>query len=551
LPNGSGRISDCSTRWRASAASTSVVAEAESVLYDGPRLAAPIPPISLPQLVRERARRHPDAVALVEASSGRALSYAELDQRIGRIAAGLAALGLRPGDLLLMFAPNSPEWPLMALGAMAAGGAVTGANPQYAGTDLAHQLADSGARFVCATPAGVDTVREAASQHGVELTIVVLGEAATGTVGIAQLLGCTDPEPIGPPDLDALAALPYSSGTTGAAKGVRLTHRTLVANVLQVDQMLPLPPGTVVLAFLPMFHIYGFAAITLCSLVGGAKVVTLPRFDPDAFLSAIETYRVTRVGVVPPVVQFLANHPMVEGRNLSSLDRVGSGAAPLGADVEDRVAARLGRPVTQGYGMTESSGVWATTPAGRGRRGSSGLLLPGTQARVIDIERGSDVPRGGSGELWLRGPQAFAGYHRQPEATAATITPDGWVRTGDIGHFDTDGYLFITDRLKELIKVKGFQVAPAELEALLFTHPDVADAAVIGRADERAGELPVAYVVPRAKALDTAALLDWVADRVVAYKRLADVVVCESIPKTAAGKILRRELRQRDARRCD
>lgn len=519
------------------------------VLYEGPALAAPLPPITLPQLVRERARRHPDAVALVDAASGRQLSYGDVDRRIGRVAAGLAALGFRPGDVLLMSAPNCPEWPLMALGAMAAGGAVTGANPQYAAADLAHQLADSGARFVCTTPAGVVTAREAAARNGGEVQVIVLGEPVAATLSVDQLLGCTEAEPEGPRDLDALAALPYSSGTTGAAKGVRLTHRTLVANVLQVDQMLPLPAGTVVLAFLPMFHIYGFAAITLCSLVGGATVVTLPRFEPEAFLSAIETYRVQRVGVVPPVVQFLANHPMVEGRDLSSLERVGSGAAPLGAEVEDRVVARLGRPVTQGYGMTESSGVWATTPVGKGRRGSSGLLLPGTQARVIDIERGADAARGGSGELWLRGPQAFTGYHRQPEATAATITADGWVRTGDIGHFDADGYLFITDRLKELIKVKGFQVAPAELEALLFTHPDVADAAVIGRADERAGELPVAYVVPRAKTLDTAALLDWMAERVVAYKRLADVVLCESIPKTAAGKILRRELRQRDARR--
>lgn len=524
------------------------VAEATRHIVEGPALAAPIPSITLPQLVRERARRHPDLAALVEASSGRRLTYGELDHRIGRAAAGLAALGFRPGDLLLMCAPNSPEWPVIALGAMAAGGAVSGANPQYAAADLAHQIEDSGARFVCTTPSGVAVVREAAARSGQALPIVVLGgDAPDGTIAFERLIACDDAEPHWSGDLDALAALPYSSGTTGLSKGVRLTHRTLVANVLQVDQMLPLPRGTVVLAFLPMFHIYGFAAITMSSLVGGATVVTLPRFEPEAFVSAIETYRVNRVGVVPPVVQFLATHPMIEGRDLSSLERVGSGAAPLGAEVEDRLVARLGRPVTQGYGMTESSGVWATTPLGQGRRGSSGLLLPGTQACVVDIESGADVPRGQTGELWFRGPQAFTGYHRQPEATAATITPDGWVRTGDIGHFDADGYLFVTDRLKELIKVKGFQVAPAELEALLFTHPDVADAAVIGRADERAGELPVAYVVPRSKTLDATALQDWVAERVVAYKRLAAVVLCESIPKTAAGKILRRELRRLDA----
>ena len=269
----------------------------------------------------------------------------------------------------------------------------------------------------------------------------------------------------------------------------------------------------------------------------------------QVFLKAIATYRVSRLGVVPPVMQFLAMHPMVDAHDVSSLEIIGCGAAPLGAALEQKVAERLKCKVMQGFGMTESSGCVAVTNPDRIRLGTSGQLLPGTQARIVDPETGADVARGQPGELWFRGPQAFKGYLNQPQATAATITADGWVRTGDIGTIDADGYLTITDRLKELIKVKGFQVAPAELEALLFTHPNVADAAVIGRPDDRAGELPVAYVVARG-ALEPEALRAWLAERVVAYKQLGDVVLCEAIPKTAAGKILRRVLRTTDAARA-
>jgi 4-coumarate--CoA ligase len=237
----------------------------------------------------------------------------------------------------------------------------------------------------------------------------------------------------------------------------------------------------------------------------------------------------------------------VDAHDLSSLERVSCGAAPLGAALENRAMQRLKCPVVQGFGMTESSGCVALTDPRHIRSGSSGQLLPGTQARVVDPETGQDVA--GPGELWFRGPQAFKGYLNNPQATAETITQEGWVRTGDMGYIDPDGYLFITDRLKELIKVKGFQVAPAELEALLITHPLVADAAVISRPDERSGEVPVAYIVPRVVDGDTFnpdALKAWVAERVVAYKQLADVVTCEAIPKNPSGKILRRVLRAQD-----
>jgi 4-coumarate--CoA ligase len=303
----------------------------------------------------------------------------------------------------------------------------------------------------------------------------------------------------------------------------------------------------VTLAFLPMFHIAGFI-VMLNGLAAGATLVTVPRFEPEPFLKALQDHRVTHLGVVPPVLHFLAMHPLIDTYDLSSLQKITCGAAPLGRALEQMASERLTCEVRQAYGMTEASGVITASYLGRIRRGSSGELLPGTQARIVDPVTHADLERDANGELWFRGPQAFQGYLNNPKMTAETITPDGWVRTGDIGYFDRDGYLFITDRLKELIKVKGYQVAPAELEALLYTHPSVADAAVIGRPDERAGEMPVAYVVPRG-GLDRQELKGWVAQRVGEYKQLGDVVFCESIPKSPAGKILRRVLRAQDAQR--
>lgn len=516
-------------------------------IIEGPALMGEVPPVTVAQFIRARARRRPDAVALIDAASGRILTYGALDHQIGRFAAGLAAQGFRPGDTLLMFAPNSLEWPIAALGALAAGGVVSGANPMYNAADLAHQMRDAGARFVLTVPPFLATVREAAAAAGCE-KVIVLGEAE-GTVSVASLLACQHAEPAVPLDPDALAALPFSSGTTGLAKGVVLTHRTIVSNICQYNEAVPTAEGTVVLAFLPMFHIFGFTVVTLCGLAAGATLVTVPRFEPEPFLKAIETYRVSRLAVVPPVMQFLAMHPMVDAHDLSTIEMIGCGAAPLGAALERKVAERLQCKVMQGFGMTESSGCVAVSHPDRIRAGSSGQLLPGTQGRVVDPATGADLARGMPGEFWFRGPQAFKGYLNRPDATAESITADGWVRTGDIGTIDAEGYLCITDRLKELIKVKGFQVPPAELEALLLTHPAVADVAVIGRPDERAGEIPVAYVVARG-ALDPEAVKAWVAQRVVAYKQLGDVVRCEAIPKNPSGKILRRVLRAQDAQRA-
>jgi 4-coumarate--CoA ligase len=254
------------------------------------------------------------------------------------------------------------------------------------------------------------------------------------------------------------------------------------------------------------------------------------------------------MSLVPPLAHFLATHPSIDHYELRSLEHITVGAAPLGAALEQVLADRIDCAVGQGYGMTESSGTIAVPDYDRPRRGSCGKLLPGTQARIVDAATLEDVLPGCCGEIWFRGPQAFRGYLNQPDATAAAITAEGWVRTGDIGYFDDDGYLYVTDRLKELIKVKGFQVAPAELEALLLSHPLVADVAVIGRPDDRAGEVPVAYIVGRG-AVDPDEIKAWLTARVVEYKQLREVVLCDSIPKTASGKILRRVIRSQDAER--
>ena len=259
-------------------------------IFEGPTLDAPIPRLTLPRFIRERARRHPAAVALVEAASGRQYTYGALDHLIGRCAAGLAAHGFKPGDVLLMFAPNLPEWPIAALGALAAGGVVSGANPMYGVDDLAYQMRDAGARFVFTVPPFLATVRDAAAKAG-GATVIVLGDAE-GALSFASLLACTDPEPALPEDPDSRAALPYSSGTTGLAKGVVLTHATIVANICQYNQAYELNEGMVTLAFLPMFHIFGFTVVTLCGLAAGSKIITVPRFEPEPFLKAISTYRV-------------------------------------------------------------------------------------------------------------------------------------------------------------------------------------------------------------------------------------------------------------------
>ena len=498
------------------------------------------PAVGVPELLFEHAARLGDKPALVDGPTGRTLSYRQLAAAVERAAAGLAARGFGKGDVLALSSPNLPEYAVAMYGAMAAGGVVTGANPLLTAGELAGQLADAGASVLVTVPPFLDTAKAAADRAGVG-EVLVFGEAE-GATPFASLLASGGPPPeVGIDPARDLAALPYSSGTTGLPKGVELTHANLVAQARQTQAVMGVTEDDVVVGMAPFFHAIGQSIILPTSLRAGATVVTMPRFDLAGFLGLIQEHRATFSIVVPPVVLALAGHPMVDDYDLSSLRLLGCGSAPLGADVEQRCADRLGCPVIQGFGMTEASAALAIVPPDAPRAGSAGRLLPGTEARIVDPVGGGDLGPGRTGELWARGPQVMRGYRNRPEATAATLVPGGWLRTGDLCYVDADGYLFVVDRLKELIKYKGIQVAPAELEALLCAHPAVADAAVVPRPDPEAGEVPVAHVATRSE-VSAAELEAWVADRVAPYKRLRGIRFVDQVPRSPTGKLLRRVL---------
>jgi len=504
-----------------------------------------IPDTLLTPYVLARAAELGDHPALVEAASGRTLTYAQLDAGVRALAGGLVARGHASGDAVGVMSPNIPEYAVVFHGVAFAGGTVSTINPTYTAHEVAQQLRDSGARLLVTVPAFLATATEAAEGTAVE-QVVVIGEVpeTSTAVGLKELMGSPLAEQV-PVGQDAVVALPYSSGTQGLPKGVMLTHRNLVANVAQTADILGTGQGEVFMGVLPFFHIYGMNVVMNVGLFTGSTIVTMPRFDLAGFLSAHAQYRITRSFVAPPIVVALAKHPAVEGVDFSSLTQVLSGAAPLSAELAAEASARLGVEIVQGYGMTEMSPVSHFTRPGQYRPGSVGVAVACTEHRIVDPATGEDLGVDADGELWVRGPQVMKGYLGNEEATSATLSDDGWIRTGDIGHVDADGFLFVVDRLKELIKVKGFQVAPAELEALLLAHPDVIDAAVVGVADEVSGELPVGHVVLRPGAPGSEAdIRAWVAARTATYKHLHRLLVVDAIPKSASGKILRRVLRQ-------
>jgi acyl-CoA synthetase (AMP-forming)/AMP-acid ligase II len=505
-----------------------------------------IPDVDVTSFVLEHAAALGEKPALIDGPSGRAITYAELGERVAAMRGGLLARGFGSGDALAIYLPNMPEYAVAFHAVASAGGRATTANPLYTAGELGHQLHDSGARFLLTAPALLDTALAAAEEAGVE-EVFVVGEDERATP-LAELLGA-EPAPVA--EIDAateLAALPYSSGTTGLPKGVMLSHRNLVANLIQANEALTVGEEDTLVGCLPFFHIYGMTVIMNLGLRSGATIVTMPRFDLVQFLELIERHRVTVGFVVPPIALALAKHPAIDDADLSSLRFLMSGAAPLGPELVEAVEARLGCMVAQGYGMTETSPVTHTIPMDpeRNRVGTVGPPLRGTECRLVDPESGEDVGPGERGEVWIRGPQVMQGYLNNEEATAAMIDADGWLHTGDIGIADEEGYCTIVDRLKELIKYKGFQVPPAELEALLLGHPAIADAAVVGVPDEEAGELPKAFVVVAGgEDLDHDELIAWVGERVSPQKKIRLIEEIEAVPKSASGKILRRELTAR------
>ncbi len=511
------------------------------MIHNSPFPDVVIPETALTPFVFAKADELGDKAAFIDAPDGRRVSYADLYDQVRRLAGGLLERGLAKGEVIAIMAPNCPEYAVVFHGVAMAAGIVTTINPTYTEREVHHQLNDARATKLITIPMFLETALAASADSGVKEIVVIGG--ADGYQSLEDLMGEPLAEQV-PVDLDDIVVLPYSSGTTGLSKGVMLTHRNLVANLAQTGAVITVTPDESFVAVLPFFHIYGMQVLMNLGLYLGATIVTMPRFDLEQFLSLHQEHGLTRAFVAPPMVVALAKHPLVDNYDLSTLRNIFSGAAPLSAELAIECGNRLDCEVVQGYGMTELSPVTHATPEGKFKPGSAGMTIPNTEVRIVDPSTGESLGLDADGEVWIKGPQVMKGYLNNDEATKSTIDEDGWLHTGDVGHVDADGHLYVVDRLKELIKYKGFQVPPAELEALLLTHPKVADAAVIGLPDDDAGEIPAAYVVLRADTEASAEeIQQFIADQVASYKQIRQLTFIDAVPKSASGKILRRVLR--------
>ena len=518
------------------------------MIFSSPHPTVTIPEISLTDFVLRRAAEFGDKPAIIEGQTGRTITYAQLSPLIRRLAAGLAALGLKKGDVLAIFAPNMPEFALTFHAAALLGGVVTMVPPLFTDDEIKTQLRDSDARFLLTIPQLLDKAREAAAAASVE-TIIVIGES-DGAVPFTSLMaqGNGVPAALINPHED-LVALPYSSGTTGFPKGVMLTHHNLVSMLCQIQANDPLTTDDTMICIVPMYHLYGLHVVMNLGLSQGATVVTLPRYELNQFLEAMQKYEVTVAPLVPPLVLALSRAPEIDNYDLSKLKLVHCGAASLATNVADDCCQRLGCQIKYGYGLTEVSPLsHASIPLQRDKPGSVGYCLPNTECKIVDPDTNAELSANEEGEIWIRGPQVMKGYLGNHKATEEMIDEEGWLRSGDIGYADAKGRLFVVDRLKELIKYKGRQVAPAEIEAVLLSHPAIADAGVIPSPDEEAGEVPKAFVVLRSPAT-AEEIMDYVAQRVSPHKRIRQVEFVNEIPKSPAGKILRRVLIDRERTR--
>src|SRR5438093_2022011 len=480
----------------------------------------------------------------------RSVSFREVAQLSDRLAAALAKRGVRPGDRVTIFMPNCVEFVIAFYGTLKIGGVVNPINAQSKEREVRFQVDDAGATAVLYHAALAPVVDAVRSDLGNVRAFAVTGDAApSGVERFNDLLLANEPDlgfsaNIG---MNDLAALPYTSGTTGFPKGVMLTHANLTANQQQFFAAVPVGRDDVFLNVLPYFHIYALNLLMAGAVSLGATQVVVPRFDLVEYLTLAERHRATVCFIVPPIVLGLAVHPEVDTHGLSSVRFFFSGAAPLAPDPARRLAKRLGTPIIQGYGLTETSPVTHSNPVAAPILESIGPAIAGTEDRIVDLESGTKVLATGEvGEICVRGPQVMRGYWNKPQDTADVIR-DGWFHTGDVGRKDERGYVFIVDRKKEFIKYKGFGVGPAEVEAVLCEHPAIADAGVIGKADAEAGEIPKAFVQLRPNTTATAdEIMAFVKERIADYKRVREVEFIDKVPRTASGKILRRELAERE-----
>nr|ABR18186.1 unknown [Picea sitchensis] len=489
-------------------------------------------------------------LALADADSGEKLSFREFKDKVSIVGSGLSQLGLRKGDVVLLFSPNSIYFPVCFFGIVSIGAVATTVNPLYTTMEISKQIQDSKLKLIVTVPELWDKVKD------LGLPTIMMGMNGDSKSASSSIISFSDVFTMGvqksPPEViikqTDTAALFYSSGTTGINKAVVLTHKNFMAAALMMtsDQELKGERHLTFLCLLPMFHIYGLGFVTYGQLQRGNAVVSMGKYTFVRMLEVIQEYKITNLPLVPPIAISITKENIVKRYDLSSLKEVITAAAPLGKDIMQECANKIPQAImTQGYGLTESCGIATIIfPKERnGHFGSAGTLVPGLEAKIVNLETGRPLPPNQRGEVWLRGPNIMTGYFNNPNATKMTLDKEGWLHTGDMGYFDDKGGLFIVDRIKELIKYKGFQVAPAELEGLLLTHPQIVDAGVIPFPDLNAGEVPIAYVVcTPGSSLTEKNFMDYVAKQVAPFKRLHRINFVDSIPRSSSGKILRREL---------
>ncbi|KAM3957827.1 putative 4-coumarate--CoA ligase 1 [Aphomia sociella] len=516
---------------------------------------------TLTEFVFEDIESWADKPAMTCGLSERSYDYGMLRMMIERCAhALLGPVGLSPGDRLGLILPNIPEFAALAYGAMRAGLVLTFANPLYTAEELRRQFSDCNVKAIATIEMFMPVAQQVStSLKDYKSTIWVGGEddKAKGIFGLRSLLMADHKSDLPTLNCDDVCLVPYSSGTTGMPKGVMLTHRNLVTNLKQVQ----LPKimkyngekgkGDVILTVPPFFHIYGFNGVLNYNLRLGYHVVSIPKFTPESYINCLVEYKPTSLFVVPSLLAFLATHPLVKKEHLQSIETIMVGAAPTTDSMLEKFLLKCDKTkdqirLLQGYGMTESSPVSLMTPYEYpyDKVGSVGQLVCSTQGRVLSLTTGEMLGPHKSGELLLRGPQVMKGYWNNEAATKETLDSEGWLHTGDVAYYDDDHYFYIVDRTKELIKVKGNQVSPTEIESVIMEQPEVADVAVVGMPDALAGEVPKAFVVLKVNhKLTEKQVYDVVAQKLTKYKHLeGGVAFLESIPRNAAGKIMRNEL---------
>ncbi|GAA3767331.1 4-coumarate--CoA ligase family protein [Microbacterium kribbense] len=494
-------------------------------------------------------------VALID-PSGAETTYGALKAQVDAFAGALAARGVDTDTVVGVLCPNVPAFATVLHGALRLGATVTTFNSLYTAHEIQTQIEDAGATWLVTVSPLLAHAAEAAAACGIPDDHVIVLDGAEGHPNLRELLM----EQRTPPQVSFdpathIAALPYSSGTTGIPKGVMLSHRNLVANVEQSRVNIDLKSNDRVLAVLPFFHIYGLTVLLNLALRQRASLVTMPRFDLAEFLKNIQDFKCTYLYIAPPIAVALAKHPIVDQFDISTVHSMFSGAAPLDGDTAAMAGTRLHARMMQGYGLTETSPVTHAVPYTRDDMplSSVGCALPNTLCKLVDPATGEEITEFGEdgetvpGELWIKGPQVMVGYLNKPEATANAIDADGFFHTGDVAVYNEGGWFTVVDRVKELIKYHGYQVPPAELEALLLSHPKVADVAVIGVLDEQRQEIPKAFVVPASGAeLSAEEVMAFVAEHVAPYKKVRRVEFVDAIPKSSSGKILRKDLRARE-----